>query len=134
MAQVHQSADPLKDALINLTADNIGRMSSLRVAKGFANMGDLFVGFEGKDKNNQYFQLRVDYDPTKQGHVNLMINGSERHEYVGKTYEWYTQVLNNINGHYCEVPKDQNGKWLTAGQEKSPLYIEGMKKYMRRFL
>jgi hypothetical protein len=134
MAIKYQSNDPLKDALAKVTADNVELITALRIAKGFANIGDVFVGFEGKDKKNQYFQLRVDYDPIKKGHVNVMINGSERHEYCGETYDWYVQVLDNINGgSYCDVSRNNQKMWQTAGQEKNNQYIEGMKKYMRRY-
>jgi hypothetical protein len=135
MAIQYDSKNPLKDAIAKVTAANIDRITALRIAKGFANIGDVFVGFEGKDRNDKYFQLRVDYDPTKKGHVNVMINGSERHEYMGETYDWYLQVINNINGgNYCDVSRDSQNRWQTAGQEKKPEYIEGMKKYMRRYL
>ena len=135
MAQKYSSSNPLKDALTKLTVDNIKRMDKLRVAKSFANIGYPFVGFEGKDKSGRYFQLRVDYDDEKKGHVNLMINGSERHEYMGQTYDWYCQVLNNINGgQYCGTARDDKNNWLTHGQEENAQHIEGMKKYMLRSL
>ncbi len=135
MATLHQSKNPLKDAIAKVTAANIERITALRIAKNFANIGDPFVGFEGKDRNDQYFQLRVDYDPKKNGHVNVIINGSERHEYVGETYSWYLDVINNINGgQYCGVSKNSQNMWQTQEQERNPQYIEGMKKYMRRYL
>lgn len=135
MAKKYDSKDPLKDAIAKVTAANIDQITALRIAKGFANIGDVFVGFEGKDRNGKYFQLRVDYDPVKKGHVNVMINDSEKHEYMGETYDWYVQVINNINGgHYCNVSRDRQNMWQTKGQEKNPECIEGMKKYMRRYL
>jgi hypothetical protein len=135
MATIYQSKNPLKDALAKVTAENIERITALRIAKNFTNIGDAFVGFEGKDKKGQYFQLRVDYDPKKAGHVNVMVNGSERHEYMGETATWFEQVVSNINGgSYCNVSRNSQNKWQTDGQEMNAQYIEGMKKYMRRFL
>ena len=135
MATIHQSKNPLKDALGKITADNLARITALRVAKGFTNIGEPFVGFEGKDKKDQYFQLRVDFDPDKKGHVNVMVNGSERHEYVGETYAWFEQVVNNINGgSYCDVPKNNQKMSLTDGKQTNAQCIEGMKKYMRLYL
>jgi hypothetical protein len=105
------------------------------IHKSFANSRDAFVGFEGTDKSGQYFQLRVDYDSVKKGHVNVMINGSEKHEYMGETQSWYEQVINNINdGHYCNVSRNSQNMWQTNGEERNLVYIEGMKKYMRQFL
>ncbi len=108
MPTIHQSSNPLKDALAKVaTVANLDQITALRIAKDFAFSQDAFVGFEGRDKNGQYFQLRVDYDPTKKGHVNVMINGNDRHEYVGETHTWYTQVIDNINGgSYCNVPRN----------------------------
>jgi hypothetical protein len=136
MAKQYQSKDPLKDAVAKVTRVNIENMSGLRIAKDFANIGSPFVGFEGnKGDKHKYFQLRVDYDPIKKGHVNVTINGSEKHEYLGEDYTWYEQVLNNINGGaYCGVRRNEKNEWQTAGQEQNPDYIKGMKKYMLRFV
>jgi hypothetical protein len=133
MATKYQSNNPLKDAMAKITADNLARITALRVAKSFTNIGEPFVGFEGKDKKGDYFQLRVDYDPDKKGHVNVMVNGSERHEYMGESYTWFEQVVNNINGgSYCDVPKNSQNMWLTDGMQTDSRCIEGMKKFMRK--
>jgi hypothetical protein len=132
MATVHRVDDPLKEAIAKLGSENIALMEKVRIAKDFANIGKAIVGFEGNDKRGKYFQLRVDYDPKKEGHVNVMINDSEKHEYIGKTHDWYLQVLNNINGAtYCDVRRDADKLWDASGEEKNPQYINGMKKYMR---
>lgn len=137
MATIHNSKDPLKDAVAKVTRANIEKMSHLRVAK-FGNIGVPFIGFEGeKGNNDKYYQLRVDWDPTKKGHVNVMINGSEKHEYVGENLseDWFMQVVNNINGgQYCGTDRDDQNKWKTEGQTTNPQHIEGMKKFMRRYL
>jgi len=134
MAKQIKTNDPLREAVKKLGKHNIDRMDKLRIAKKFANIGDPFVGFEGRDPGGKYFCLRVDYDPEKEGHVNLTINESEKYEYFGETSSWSQQVVNNINGGaYCGVSKDKNGQWETEGQEKNSEYIAGMKKYMNRF-
>ena len=136
MAMLHQSKDPLTDALTMLTRENVGRMGGVRIAKGFTNVGDAIIGFDGKDKKGKYFQLRIDFDPTKKGHVNLTINGTERHEFMGQTINWFEQIVNNINGgQYCDVPKAKNQRtWNAKGGEKNPKYIAGMKKYMNMYM
>ena len=133
MATLHRVDDPLKEAIAKVGRENIDRMENVRIAKDFANIGKAIVGFEGKDKRGQYFQLRVDYDPEKEGHVNVMINGSEKHEYIGKTHNWYLQVLKTINGAaYCDVGQEGDKSREESDEEKKLRYIEGMKKYMRR--
>ena len=134
MEQIHQSSNPLKDALAKLGKANAERMQRLRIARPFVNIGCPFVGFEGNRGTNEYFQLRVDYDPEKKGHVNLIINRHETHAFVGESESWYEQVVRNINGHYCDVVRNRDNKWQTEGQEENPVYIEGMKKYMRQYM
>lgn len=135
MAQIIKSSNPLKDALQKLGKHNVDKMDKLRIAKEFANSNNTFVGFEGGDKEQgNYFCLRVDYDDKKLGHVNLMIRNSEKYEYTGESYSWYTQVIENINGgSYCDVSRDLQRNWQTTGQETNPEYIRGMKKYMNRY-
>lgn len=54
----------------------------------------------------------MDYDPEKKGHVNIMINENERHEYMGESYSWFEQVIKNINdGSYCNVSRDEQNRW-----------------------
>ena len=67
MATIHRVDDPLKEAIAKLGRENIDRMEKVRIAKHFANSGTAIVGFEGEDKKEKYFQLRVDYDPDKGG-------------------------------------------------------------------
>jgi hypothetical protein len=135
MAQLIKSQDPLKDALKTLGKHRLDWITKLRTAKDFGNVGDAFVGFEGNDPSGNRFCFRVDYDPTKQGHVNLTINNNEKYEYTGETQSWYYDVINNINGGaYCGVEKDSQGQWKTQGQETKREYIEGKKKYMKRFV
>lgn len=133
MPTLYDSKDPLKDGLAKITEANLDQITGLRIAKDFADIGTPFVGFEGKDKKGKYFQLRLDFDPVKGVHVNVMINDNEKHEYLAKdlNYTWYVQVLNNINGHYCEVRQNAQKEWETKGEEKNPQYIDGMKKFMR---
>ena len=133
MATVHHVKDPLKEAIAKLGPRKIELMTKLRISKAFANMGDTFVGFDGEDKSGQYFQLRVDCDPGKEGHVNVMINGNEKHEYMGETDSWYLHVLNTINGAgHCNVTGHPYNRSIAHGEETKPEYIDGMKKYMRR--
>ena len=89
MPTIHSSEDPLKDGLRKSNPANLDRITGLRTAKDFAKVGKRFVGFEGKDENGKYFQLRMDYDSEKKVHVNVTINDNEKHEYVAKT-ENYT--------------------------------------------
>lgn len=134
MPTIHSSEDPIKDGLRKLNPANLDRITGLRIAKNFAKVGKSFVGFEGKDENGKYFQLRLDYDYEKKVHVKVTINDNEKYEYVAKTenYTWYIQVLKNINEHYCEITRDAQGEWETAGKEKDLQCIEGMKKFKRQ--
>ena len=136
MAQIINVSDPLRTALQKLGAHNVKKMDKLRISKDFAYLNGAFVGFEGGDKEQgTYFCLRVDYDPKKLGHVNLTMRNSEKYEYTGQTESWYRQVIENINGGaYCDVPRDSNKTWQTSGQETNATYIQGMKKYMERYL
>ncbi|GAV06595.1 hypothetical protein RvY_16559 [Ramazzottius varieornatus] len=137
MAVLHRSKDPLNDALVRLTRDNVlNRMGGVRIAKGMTRVGDAIIGFDGKDRYGRYFQLRIDYDPVKKGHVNLIVNDTEKHEYVGQTENWFLQLVNNINGgQYCDVPKAANQRtWNAKGGEGNVRYIAGIKKYMKMYM
>ncbi|UJR19195.1 hypothetical protein I4U23_022325 [Adineta vaga] len=63
--------------MAKVTGKNLKLITTLKVAKHFANIGYPIVGFEGKDKDGKYFELRMDYDPIKNVHVNVTINGDE---------------------------------------------------------
>ena len=132
--QIIPSTDPLRDAMAKVTEKNLMLITAVKIAKSFANIGYPLVGFEGKDKYGKYFELRVDYDPTKQVHVNVTINGDETYAFVGQSRIWHDQVINNINGgQYCDTPFI-GGIWQAEGKQKDPKCIEGIKKYMRLYL
>ena len=149
------SKDPIKAAVAKVTSDRIKRMSGLRVAKPFAYMRYPFVGFEGHDddRDSTYYQLRIDYDPVKLGHVNVMI-GNEKFAFLGEkraqelktknegdisedhyefTQQWVLDIINKMNGaYYCNGTK-KGGASENDGREKDPECIEGMKKFMGEF-
>ena len=132
--EIIKTEEPLRDAMKKVTEKNLKLIRTLKVAKHFANIGYPIVGFEGEDKYEKYFELRVDYDPTKKVHVNVTINGNETYAFVGKNRTWHDQVINNINGgQYCDVPFI-DGLWQAEGKQKDPKCIEAMKKYMSLYL
>ena len=140
----------MSDALAKLSAVNIDLITNVKVAKTFLNIGNAIIRFDGKDKSKSPFQLRIDYDPVKGAHVNLVING-ERHAYMfpdnrvnkanpklgSGNMNWFSQVVNTINGgQYCDVPKDPKSpmQWNAAGGERNARYIRGMKSCMKGYL
>lgn len=128
-----ESAEPLKAAMAIMPKENLERIKNLKIAKKFANIGKPLVGFEGYDRHNKYFELRVDYDPDKGAHVNVTIDGDDTYAFIGKTYDWYIQVINNINGgSYCDIPR-VNNTYDAEGKQQDPACIKGMKKYMERY-
>jgi hypothetical protein len=69
-----------------------------------ANVGSHIAGYGSEHETPQYFQLRMDCDPYKSEHVNVIINRSEMYTNQAGNYDWYLQVTNNMNGgHYCSV-------------------------------
>lgn len=138
MATNSNKKNLLKIAVAMIGKHNIeNNITKLRVAKSFANIGYPFVGFEGKDRGGEYFCLRVDYDEQKKGHINVTIKNEscEPPELQGETQQWYLDVINNINGgQYCGVPKGIDGMWRTEGLEQDQNCIDGMKRFMLRYV
>ena len=77
ITQLKDVKDPFQVAIAKVEKSNIDRITSLRIAQDFMNACGAFVGFEGKASKGNYFCLQVDYDPEKQGHVNVTANKSE---------------------------------------------------------
>ena len=132
--KIIKSDEPLRDGMKKITEKNLKLITGLKIAKSFSHIGYPIVGFEGKDKYDKYFELRVDKDEVKGIHVNVTIDGDDTYAFVGKDRTWHDQVINNINGgQYCDIPFI-NGERQADGKQKDPQCIEAMKRYMRLYL
>ena len=109
-------------------------ITGLKTARPFSHIGYPIVGFEGKDKDDKYFESCVDKDEVKNRHVNVTIDVDDTYAIVGRDRGWHDQVISNINGgQYCDI-SFINGHWQSDGKQKDPQCIKAMKRYMRLHL